>query len=350
VDSDKEGFIVVPSASQDKPPSPPPYDDDGKGMTGEVTDSFDGGTPSSPKSPTREGSNGVHSAIPDVQDLQAPASHGPGDKGNKEEHGLSRMPESGARHARRRQYGKESLEALLQNLLGLTTSLLQLLSSGSSKRDVVAKSLLTTPPGDTQGGVDAEAIARVAGGLLEAGLDFSSGAWRDGGGAAKPWGAGVREGALSVLGNLALDERTAAAAAMSSASPHLAMIALRAAAAQAPQQSSRSSSAAHRACPRMAQSAPTSLLVRAASLLCNHLRAVPRVTSGASAREHVAALQHRDIGGSVVDTTADDAPSYPAALKVCQSRTVQASCNDIHPLSFLVDFNQYLNIYNNCLL
>ena len=299
-------------------PSASPADDDDREPTGDVEVEHGGTIPSdSPQTSTGGGVTGkVQSGEALHNDPHEASTSQDYDKHkNSMAHNLPQSSESGVKGVRRRrQYSRDSSEVLLQNLLGLATSLLQLLSGGSSRRDAVAKSLLAPPAGELRGVSDAEAIARAASDILGAGLDPISGVWREGGETTvRPWGPSVREGALSVLGNLALEERTAAVAAASAASPHLAMLALEAAAraAQTPHlPPSPQSRTASRACPRMVQSAPTTLLIRAASLLCNHMRVVPQITSGASARAQVAALRNRDIGSGPEGDDPSD-PSRP---------------------------------------
>ena len=200
--------------------------------------------------------------------------------GQEDEDGAGRLPpgpaekvpdvgEPGPEVTRR--YTRRAAELLLHNCLGLAASLLVLLGSGWARRDAAAKTLLGSSG-------DAAAIAVAAGAVLSQGLDRGRAVWVPDGGS-RCWGLGVREGALAVLGNLALHERTAAVSAAVAASPELAMLALRAASSSSGNAGllSASSIPGGRSRSRTVLGAPASLLVHAASLLCNHVRAAPRL-------------------------------------------------------------------------
>ena len=168
-----------------------------------------------------------------------------------------------------RRYPRRTAELLLHNCLGLAASLLVLLGSGWARRDAAAKALLGSSG-------DAAAIAVAAGAVLSQGLDRGRAVWVPDGGS-RCWGLGVREGALAVLGNLALHERTAAVSAAVAASPELAMLALRAASSSSGNAGllPASLTPGGRSRSRTVLGAPASLLVHAASLLCNHVRVAP---------------------------------------------------------------------------
>ena len=195
---------------------------------------------------------------------------------------------------------REVREGLVRNCLGLAASLLSLLASGFSKREAVAKSL-------SQSG-EAGALAKAAGEMISDGLMSDS----EFGVKGQTLGLPSRELVLAVLANLAMHERTAADAAIAAASPDLAVRTLRASLAHVvlppgggigdrggetvTKPRGRGPSAPSS---RMVLSAPLALVARAATLLGNHFKVLPKALSSASiaALDETSELPHSSEHG-----------------------------------------------------